>query len=118
MTVAPRVFAVNTAERPTFPAAPATRTVWPTSTFVAKRSWLPVVVASGNAAASIKSSPLGTFAKIRGFHDTKFGISVVRHSEHRVADGEAFHSRPNPDRGSRHVDSDEPWELEGIKLRG
>ncbi len=67
ITVAPRDFAVNTAERPTFPTAPTTRTVWATLISVAERSWLPVTVTSGNAAASIKSSPLGTFARTAAF---------------------------------------------------
>ena len=59
ITVAPRSLAVNIAERPTFPAAPATKTVWPALIPVAERSWLPVIVTSGSAAAWIKSRPLG-----------------------------------------------------------
>src|SRR5208282_4211362 len=37
---------------------------------------------------------LGNFRQNRRFHDTKLGIGIVRHSEHLVADGKAFHSRP------------------------
>ena len=77
---------------------------------------MPVVVTSGSAAAWIKSSPFGNLRQDRCFHDTKFGVSIVRHREHLVADGKAFHSRPNLDDSPRHIDAYQPWELHGVKI--
>jgi len=116
ITVAPRSFAVNAAERPTLPTAPMTITVWPALIPVAERSWLPVVVTSGSAAAWIKSSPLGNLRQNRGFHDAKLGVSIIRHSEHLVAGGKAFHSRPNLHHRTREVDSYQARKSHGIKI--
>ena len=60
--------------------------------------------------------PLGNFRQNRGFHGTKFGVSIVRHSEHLVADRKAFHSRPNLDHSARDIDSYKPRELDGVKI--
>ncbi len=77
VTIAPRCFAVNTAERPTPPAAPATSTVWPALIPVPPEiSSLPVVVTRGRAAAWIKSSPLGTLAR-RGTGKRRVTLSTV-----------------------------------------
>src|ERR1700691_1958649 len=118
ITVAPRCFAVNTAERPTFPRAPTTKTVWPDLISVAERSWLPVVVTSGNAAAWIKSRPLGTFAKTAAFTTQSSALIFVCHRDHLVADEKAPPPRPNLDDGPRHIDAYQPWELHGVKILG
>ncbi len=60
--------------------------------------------------------PLGDFRQDRRLHNTKFGVSIVRHGEHPVTDGKAFHPRPNLDHRPRHIDSYEAWEMKGIKI--
>jgi hypothetical protein len=58
--------------------------------------------------------PLGDFRQDRCIHDTKFGVSVVGHSEHLIADGKAFRSRPKLRHGPRYINSYEARELDGI----
>src|SRR5215469_3766886 len=64
VTVAPRCLAVKAAERPTPPAAPETSTVCSAPILVPEIRSLPVVVTNGKPAASIKSRPGGTLAKL------------------------------------------------------
>src|SRR5271167_1035760 len=94
ITTAPRCFAVNTAERPTFPAAPTTRTR------LARFD-----PGSGNEVVASRRhqrqrrrldqiESLGNFRQNRGFHNAKFGVGVRHHCKHLVASGKAFHSGP------------------------
>jgi hypothetical protein len=107
---------VNTADRPTFPTAPRTGTVWPAFISVARRE----LVASRHHQRQRRRlnqiEPLGNFRQNRSFHDTKFGVSIVRHSEHLVADRKAFHSRPNLGHSARDIHSYKPRKLEWVKI--
>ena len=60
--------------------------------------------------------PLGNLRQHRRLHHTQFRVRIVRHGKYPVADGKAFHSRPQLHHGSGDIDSDEARELERIKI--
>ena len=62
--------------------------------------------------------PLGDLRQNVRFHHAEFGVRVVRHGEHLVADGKAFHSRPQLRHGPRNVDSYQPRKIHRIEVFG
>jgi hypothetical protein len=113
ITVAPRSLAVNTAERPTFPTAPATKTVWPALIPVAERSLLARYRHERQRRRLDQIEPLGDLHQ-DPTDDTKVSVTIVCHREDLVADGKPFHLRPDLHDGSRHIDPYETREMDRI----
>ena len=94
ITVAPRCFAVNAAERPTFPGSTRDQNRLARLDSGSGKELVPGHRHQRQCSCLDEIEPWGNFASFALYH-TKFRISIVCHREHPVTNGESFHSRPN-----------------------